>query len=169
MPAVGGVRAGPMAGRAAPSGAGPKGLRDRARPQPRSAFRGAAGCPRSKGSPETKQRLRRRGRLSPEIAADRRRYDPSAAAGSSQRDRCNLREIRSGTDRWTPTGSVAECTVPGVLVPLSPAVRVGNACSFKASPGRGPDRSIIYTMNEILEATQGTGTRRLYPRLPPVP
>lgn len=58
MPAGGGVRAGPMAEKAAPSGAGPQDLRDRARHQPRSAAplrftpflcRGVAGYPRTKG------------------------------------------------------------------------------------------------------------------------
>lgn len=43
MPAGGGVRAGPKATSVAPSGAGPKDLRDRARHQPRSASLGRCG------------------------------------------------------------------------------------------------------------------------------
>ena len=43
MTAGGGVRAGPKAERAAPSGAGLQALRDRARPQPRSASAGRCG------------------------------------------------------------------------------------------------------------------------------
>lgn len=56
---------GPWQERPRPQEQGREDLRDRARPQPRSASRGVAGCPRLKGSAETARRLRRRGRPSP--------------------------------------------------------------------------------------------------------
>jgi hypothetical protein len=45
---------GPRQERPRPQEQGREALRDRAHHQPRSAFRGAAGCPRLKGWPETK-------------------------------------------------------------------------------------------------------------------
>jgi len=52
------VRAGPLWWNAAPAGVRRNGARDRARRQPRSSFRGVAGCPRWGGREEDAQRLR---------------------------------------------------------------------------------------------------------------
>ena len=93
--------AGPGTENAAPSGARPQGLRDRARHQPRSAShplsaRALRGGGARSGAPDTAARLQLRGRPSPHALHDPERWSGGAVVS---------REIARGVSRYNPDGA----------------------------------------------------------------